>query len=319
MEMILKGILPILLLSAWTLAQNPVRVEAFDEQGNNPGRLTLRLRLTNSSADTMQNVRARYFLPFEKNRSLQLSPHYLAGSVLSMDTVGGFLAVNVDLPKLAPGVFPNESGISLGMHYADYGDFEKGENFSYPGADSFAATDRIPVYLDGVLLDGESPLDGDEPGIRFSGFQPEKSRTGQWVKLENVGEGTVDLQLEAGSAVEFIQKGHKSILHTMNQVIWRCQISPVILSNYYRDSRNVSIAQGFKLIHHGNNPLFIEGEWAGTIFAPKARLVLGQAKKEIYGRFVGNGITVHQYATLHAVPFAPVAGTAVAYFNTEER
>ncbi len=181
-------------LSSLLLAQNPVRVEAFDEQGNNPGRLTLRLRVTNSLPDTLQNVRLRYFLPWETDRSLQLSPYYLAGSSLSTDTVGGFLAVNVDIPKLAPGVFPNESGISFGMHYADYGDFEKGENFSYPGTDSLAETNRIPVYLDGVLFAGEAPLDGDKPEIRISGFQPEKSRSGQWVKLENAGEGAVDLR-----------------------------------------------------------------------------------------------------------------------------
>ena len=69
----------------------------------------------------------------------------------------------------------------------------------------------------------------------------------------------------------------------------------------------------------GNNPLFIEGEWAGTIFAPKAKLVLGQAKKEIYGRFVGNGITVHQFASLYAVAFAPATETTIAYFNMEEK
>ena len=80
-----------------------------------------------------------------------------------------------------------------------------------------------------------------------------------------------------------------------------------------------AIAQGFKLVHHGNEPLFIEGDWAGTIFAPKAKLVLGQAKKEIYGRFVGNGITVHQYASLYAVPFAPETETTIAYFNMEEK
>ncbi|WP_308604581.1 hypothetical protein [uncultured Fibrobacter sp.] len=69
----------------------------------------------------------------------------------------------------------------------------------------------------------------------------------------------------------------------------------------------------------GNNPLFIEGDWAGTIFAPKAKLVLGQANKRIFGRFVGNGITVHQYASLYAVSFAPETETAIAYFNMEEK
>lgn len=194
MEMLLKVILPILIFSAWGLAQNPVRVEAFDEQGNNPGRTTLRLRLTNWTGDTLQNVRVRYFLSLERGRSLQLSPHYLAGATLSTDTVGGFLSVNIDVPKLAPGVIPDRSGFSLGMHYADYGDFGKSDGFSYPAADSFVETNRIPVYLDGTLLVGESPLDSDAPKIRISGFQSEKARNGQWVELENAGGWAVDLR-----------------------------------------------------------------------------------------------------------------------------
>ena len=32
-----------------------------------------------------------------------------------------------------------------------------------------------------------------------------------------------------------------------------------------------------------------------------------------------NGITVHQYASLYAVPFAPEMETTVAYFNMEEK
>ena len=51
--------------------------------------------------------------------------------------------------------------------------------------------------------------------------------------------------------------------------------------------------------------MYIEGLWAGTIYAPKAKLVLGQANKTIYGRFVGNGITVHQYAKIYSVKWNP--------------
>lgn len=81
----------------------------------------------------------------------------------------------------------------------------------------------------------------------------------------------------------------------------------------------LSIASGFKLIYHGDETLFIEGDWAGTLFAPKAKLVLGQAKKFLYGRFVGNGITVHQYASLYVVHFDPQTKMTIAYFNMEEK
>lgn len=45
--------------------------------------------------------------------------------------------------------------------------------------------------------------------------------------------------------------------------------------------------------------------WAETIFAPKADLILGQSSKTLYGRFLGNNITVHQYATIYNVNFNP--------------
>lgn len=67
-----------------------------------------------------------------------------------------------------------------------------------------------------------------------------------------------------------------------------------------------TIASGFKLIYHGDKRLSINGQWAGTLVAPNAKLVLGQtSNKNLYGRFLGNGISVHQYSVLRMVPFSP--------------
>ena len=99
-------------------AQNLVSVEAFDEQGNNPSQLTLRLKLTNNTSNTLNDVHAKYFLGFDRNKTLNVSPYYMAGATTSIDTVGDFLVVNINVASLAPGVFPNSSGISLriGVH-----------------------------------------------------------------------------------------------------------------------------------------------------------------------------------------------------------
>lgn len=59
------------------------------------------------------------------------------------------------------------------------------------------------------------------------------------------------------------------------------------------------------LVQHGNETMTIEGEWAGTIFAPNADLILGQSFKVLYGRFLGNNVTVHQYSTIYAVAYNP--------------
>ena len=127
------------------------------------------------------------------------------------------------------------------------------------------------------------------------------------------------LQLESGGKVDFAEHGYATILHVNESVIWRGNINLDGLRGDGILSRLYSIACSFKLIYHGDKTLFIEGDWSGTLFAPKAKLVLGQAKKSLYGRFVGNGITVHQYTTFHVVPFAPKAKAAIAHFSMEEK
>lgn len=185
----------ICLAAAITLAQSPISVEAFDEQGNNPSQLTLRLRLTNNSPDTLENVRTRYFLQFETGRVLNVAPYYLAGASLSLDTLGDYIAVNIDVTKLAPGVFPNSSGISFGMNYTDYSDMEKAGHFSYPGMGNFVMTDSIPVYVDGTLLVGASPISEGNPEIRIAAFQPENTSSDMaWIKVKNVGETATDMR-----------------------------------------------------------------------------------------------------------------------------
>ena len=131
--MLRKFCLAILVFATLLFAEAPVAVEAYDEQASDPNQVTLRIRLTNRTEDTLQNVRLRYFLDYEKGRDLTLSPYYLPGATLSIDTLDFCLAVNINFSKLAPGVFPNDAGMSLGLYYSDYGPFDKDENFSYPG------------------------------------------------------------------------------------------------------------------------------------------------------------------------------------------
>ena len=147
----------ICLVLDFVFAQNPISVEAFDEQGNNPSQLTLRLRLTNLTSDTLYNIHARYFLNYEKNRTLEIAPYYMEGATIAIDTIGDYLAVRIDFPALASGVFPNSSGISLGMKYSDNGSFHKQKNHSYPIGANFIETDRIPIYYDDVILVGFAP------------------------------------------------------------------------------------------------------------------------------------------------------------------
>ena len=116
----------------------------------------------------------------------------MENAAVSMDTLGDFLAVNIDILKLAPGVFPNASGISLGVNDTNYLDLHKSEHFSYPGG-SFTVTNNIPLYVNGFILTGYAPVE-EIPKLRFVGIQPENSNNrSAWVEIENYGEIALNL------------------------------------------------------------------------------------------------------------------------------
>lgn len=106
-----------------------------------------------------------------------------------------------------------------------------------------------------------------------------------------------NLQLDAGSSIDFVKPGFSTILHVNENIHWNTII----------DNQNFgAIATGFKLYYYGSERFFVHGVWAGTLIAPNAKLVLGQTQnKKIYGQFLGKGVTVHQYSKIFRVPFNP--------------
>lgn len=66
----------------------------------------------------------------------------MEGATTSIDTLGDFLAINIDISKIAPGIFPNASGISIGVNDTNYLDLNKSAHFSYPGTRNYAITNK---------------------------------------------------------------------------------------------------------------------------------------------------------------------------------
>ena len=224
----------------FTMEQNPISVEAFDEQRNNSSQLTLRLKVTNNTDDTLYNVHAKYFLNYERNRNLNVSTYYMVGATQSIDTIGDYLAVNIKIARLDPGVFPNSSGISLGMNYLDNGSFNKPENFSYPDANFFIETERITVYLDDVLYVGVEPgmLPDAEPISMVSGSElllgPTRRVRFAWREVENAKSYRLTV-LSAGDSSVLVQKEtEKNRVDTaLNEgtYLWRVESSEYALGN----------------------------------------------------------------------------------------
>ncbi len=167
------------------------------------------------------------------------------------------------------------------------------EAYLWPWHMSFStivlATDSTKIFVHS----GESYTLNDGAKIKFL-----KVESGGKLYL-STGEMTIDnLQLDADSKVIFLNPGYKTVLKINGDVSWNASIESA--------ESMTKTASGFKLIYQGFNRLFVHGQWAGTLIAPNAKLVLGQtSNKVLYGRFLGNGISVHQYSVLRMVPFAP--------------
>ena len=125
------------------------------------------------------------------------------------------------------------------------------------------------------------------------------------------GEMFVDgmLHIEPNSTVRFAEPGKGTVLHTNGKIIWRTFNSePASNTQYW-----VNVARGFKLAHHSSQIVCIEGLWAGTVYAPKAKVVMGQVSKAIYGRILGRDVDIHQYSRVYRVDFNPTDALQVAY------
>lgn len=110
-----------------------------------------------------------------------------------------------------------------------------------------------------------------------------------------------DLQLDAGSLLKFSKPLHETNLHVKGAFTWRGRFF------LYNHIGLKELARGFRLFYHGNDRIFFDTNWSGTIIAPNAKIVLGQThKKNLYGQFFAREIVIHQYSKLTNVPFEPI-------------
>lgn len=73
----------------------------------------------------------------------------------------------------------------------------------------------------------------------------------------------------------------------------------------------ISAAQHVMIYYYGVNRVFVQTDFAGTIVAPNAEVVVGQSGKNFYGAIYAKSIVVHQNAKITWVPFAPLPKNTV--------
>lgn len=65
----------------------------------------------------------------------------------------------------------------------------------------------------------------------------------------------------------------------------------------------ISAAQHIMVYYYGTNRVFVQTDFAGTIIAPNAEVVVGQSGKNFYGAIFAKSIVVHQNTKITWVPF----------------
>ena len=65
----------------------------------------------------------------------------------------------------------------------------------------------------------------------------------------------------------------------------------------------ISAAQHIMVYYYGTNRVFVQTDFAGTIIAPNAEVVVGQSGKNFYGSVFAKSIVVHQNTKITWVPF----------------
>ena len=256
-----RVIISAFLACSYIWAQSGLTVEAFDEQSNNNTQLTLRLRLKNNTAETLKNVQAKYLIERDDSRTLNVYPYYMPNATYSVETLSDYLVVNINVDEIAPGTYPNESGISLGMVYSDGKNFYKDTDYSYPGKGNFNAAPNIVVMQNGVWLTGELPSSMPAAKLRIKAIQPENSDTrSAWVEIENYGQESVNLsrfilknsESHSASIGDFSLK-HGEKLRVCQDIALECpadDFSTVIQSLTFGNEGELKLALGSKTVDY---------------------------------------------------------------------
>ncbi len=80
----------------------------------------------------------------------------------------------------------------------------------------------------------------------------------------------------------------------------------------------ISAAQRIMVYYYGTNRVFVQSDFAGTIVAPNAEVVVGQSGKNFYGAIYAKSIVIHQNTKITWVPFVPQQNNSVVANVTDE-
>jgi len=144
----------ILLLAMVAFAQN-LYIETLDEQRTSNNLLVLRFRIINNTTVTLRDASLKYCLTKSPNKIVDVENYYVGNSQVSLENIDSTNACfSVKMDSIPHGVYPNQSGYSIGVHYRDWSFRNKTLDFSNPQSSTFSRADNVALYIDETLLYG---------------------------------------------------------------------------------------------------------------------------------------------------------------------
>lgn len=149
-----KTITIILLLALTVFAQN-LYIETLDEQKSSNNLLVLRFRIINNTTVTLRDASLKYCLTKNPNKIVDVERYYVGNSQISLENIDSTNACfSVKMDSIPHGIYPNQSGYSIGVHYRDWTPRNKTLDFSNPQSSTFSRADNVALYIDETLLYG---------------------------------------------------------------------------------------------------------------------------------------------------------------------
>jgi choice-of-anchor A domain-containing protein len=91
----------------------------------------------------------------------------------------------------------------------------------------------------------------------------------------------------------------------------------LLVSSLAWTSDMISAAQRIMVYYYGTSRVFIQSDFAGTIVAPNAEVVVGQSGKNFYGAIYAKSIVIHQNTRITWVPFVSQQNNSVVAYATD--
>ncbi len=113
-------------------------------------------------------------------------------TLLEVDSANA--CVEIAMPYIPEGIFPNQSGYSIGIHYEDWSNRDKKLDYSNPQSSKFSKAENVALYIESGLVYGSEPTAAETAhyDAKFTAFRP-KNVNGAlaFVDVKNTGNRSI--------------------------------------------------------------------------------------------------------------------------------